>query len=454
MQNCDFDVIIIGAGPAGLSVGSELSKHCKVLIVDGKEKIDDCTKSWFIPAFLVKGNSELEPFMTKGITRLLCNTASGKQTCWDTHLPDGYYYVDEHPLLQFWGEKAQKLGAEILLNTYYTDHTVYENHVDVDTTKGRYSAKLLIDASGHDSQVKKKYNIEERYYWWSVYGAIVNHPNGLHGMQNGDYMLWQTFKDTQSSDDVTLKGGRPVFEYEVLSETSTFALILYLRQSKVQKDAMGAEFKHVLFEEEQTKQFRDCQIVEEKWGWYPSGDLTVQQSENRVDFIGDAGGWTTPCGWGFGFIAYNYQAYVRRLLPLLNEDRLDQTSLKEVIHFNIREKHQILMDAIASHFLANGTPDMLDRFIDFFNSNDPLMCEKIFTLSITQEEIRQVAKHFFKFFNPLELLSIFPKEDIGLILKEIPLFIADGIGEAIDTLNGEPVPFKPAFDIDEDPSRP
>lgn len=450
MKTWDYDVIVIGAGPAGLSVGSELAAHVKVLIVDGKAQLGDCTKSWFIPGYLVEDNSEVMPFMTPGIKRLLCNTASGHKTCWDTHLPGGYYYVDEHPILEYWGEKAKGLGADIRLNTYYADHTVYADHVVVDTTGGTFTAKLLIDASGHDSQVKKKYTIEENYYWWSVYGAIVDHPNGLHGMQNGDYMLWQTFKDTQSGDHITLSGGRPVFEYEVLTENSTFALILYLRKQKVQKDLMGAEFKHVLFEEAETAQFRDCIIREEKWGWYPSGDLTVQQSEDRVDFIGDAGGWTTPCGWGFGFIVYNYKKYVERLLPRLSEDRLDKDALEEIIHFNIREKHQILMDAIASHFLANGTPAMLDRFIDYFNSNDPLMCEKIFTLSISQEEIRTVAKNFFKYFKLSELASIYPPEDYRLILHEIPYFLMDAMREGIESLDGEPEPFKPAFDIGED----
>lgn len=448
-----YDVIIVGAGPAGLSVASELAAHTSVLVIDGKSRFEDCTKSWFIPAYLVEGNQEVMPYMTPGIFRLLCNTASGHKTQWKTNLPGGYYYVEEHGLLKFWGDKAVSLGATVMLETYYTDHSTEANYVVVDTTRGRFSAKLLIDASGHDSMVKAKYNYDEKYYWWSVYGALVKHPNGLHNMENGDYMLWQTFKDTQATDTTTLSGGRPVFEYEVLSEDKTFALILYLRQAKVQKDAMAAEFKHVLFNEAETAQFRDCEIEEEKWGWYPSGDLTVQQSEDRVDFIGDAGGWTTPCGWGFGFIVYNYKTYVKRLLPLIQKDTLEKESLKAVIHFNVREKHQILMDAIASHFLANGTPEMLDRFIDFFNSNDPLMCEKIFTLSITQEEVAQVAKEFFKVFNPLELLKIFPLEDWALIAKEIPYFIIDAVGEAAARESGVEIPFKPAFDIDEDPSR-
>jgi len=260
-------------------------------------------------------------------------------------------------------------------------------------------------------------------------------------------MLWQTFEDTQAGEDVTLKEGRPVFEYEVLSENSSFPLILYLRKNKVQKDLMQTEFKHVLYNEERTSQYKDAVIKEEKWGWYPSGNLTVKQAEDRVDFIGDAGCWTTPCGWGFGFIVYNYKNYAGKVEKLVKNDTLDQSTLKACIEFNINEKHQIMLDAIASHFLASGTPEQLDKFIEFFNSNDPLMCEKIFTLTINQREIKEVAKKFFEFFDPWELIKIYPIEDWSLIFRELPLFLMDAIGEDFARKDGKPIELKPAFDI-------
>lgn len=442
-----YDAIIVGAGPAGLSLASELSATMKILVVDGKEKYSDCTKSWFIPGYLVQDNPEVMPYMYPRIFRLKTWTFSNVQTCWDTKIPHGYYYVKEHEILDFWGHKAAVNGAEILLKTFYADHVVEDDRVIVDTTAGRYETKLLIDASGHDSMIAKKYERKQDLYWWSVYGAIVEHPNGLHGMKNGDYMLWQTFKSTNARDDVTLREGRPVFEYEILTENESFPLILYLRKDKVNQDFMKAQFMEVLYDEDATNQYKDSVIKELKYGWYPSGGLTYRQAEPRVVFVGDAGNWTTPCGWGFGFIVYNYRKYAASLEELIRKDDLSAHAINDLVDLNLYEKHQILFDAIASHFLANASPKQLDRFIKFFNSNDPLICEKVFTLSVSIDELEDTAKKFLKSFSIFELLEIMPKEDILLYIEEMGLFIGEWLTEEIRKLLGLPEPEGPGFDI-------
>ncbi len=67
-----FDAIIIGAGPAGLSIASELSKKKKVLVIEAKDG-PDYPKAWatwkqnlrFVPKEAILHKSERSVFRAK-----------------------------------------------------------------------------------------------------------------------------------------------------------------------------------------------------------------------------------------------------------------------------------------------------------------------------------------------------------------------------------------------------
>lgn len=425
MQNNQvYDVIIVGGGPAGLSVGSEVSEELNILVVDKKEKISETTRSWFVPSFTAKNNPDVNEFMYEGVKRFLTNTFTRtKKTAWDGRLNGGYSYVKEHEILKYWANIIKENGSKIELGCLYRDHIIEDGIVKVNTSKGVFTAKLLIDASGHDSHILKKYEKDNNYYWWSVFGCLAEHPNGINDMQVGDYMLWQTFEDTNIKEEASLREGRPVFEYEILNEDTSFPLILYLRKEKVSYDLMKEEFMHVLREENSTKDFHDVEIKELKYGWYPSGDLSQQIAEDRVSFIGDAGCWTTPCGWGFAFILDNYKRYSDKLITKVKEDSLTKKSLMELTDFESYDKYQILFNALATHFLSNASASQLDRFIAFFDEIDTLLCEKLFTLTATPEEVMKALYKFVEYVSLKELFEIFPKEDYPLILQEAKYFL-------------------------------
>ncbi len=425
-----YDAIIIGGGPAGLSVAAALSKKHHVLVVE-KQQIGMTTKSWFVPPFVI--DTEIKKYTYGGVARFLTNTFTGAKISWKAKLFKEYPYIKEKELLVHWGLVIKQNGSTILEQCSYQNHSTKKDDVTVKTTKGIFKGKLLIDASGHDSPVLKKYKkTPKHYYWWSVYGCIAEHPNGLHGMKVGDFMLWQTFKDSTTHLDSSLGQGRPVFEYEILDGKTSFPLILYLRKKKVPFDEMRKEFLHIMHKEESTKSFHDAEMKELKYGWYPSGGLTQQYAENRVAFIGDAGSWATPCGWGMGFILNNYKTYAKQLSALLKRDTLDKKSIEESIKLNVKAKHEILFDVLMTHFLVHASASQLDKFINFFSSMDPILCEKLFTLTISQKDIKKIIKAFLKEFDFRELLHIIPPEDYLVILKEAKYFVEDAVLESIE----------------------
>lgn len=427
-----FDVIIVGGGPAGLGVGSELSARHKVLLMD-KNQAGQTHRSWFVPLDAL--DEKVMPFTYNGVTRFITHTCGGADIAWNTELFNRYPYVNEKTLPPHWRKTMEENGSTVLDECVYLDNSVEDGIVTVQTSKGNFKARLLIDASGYNSPIVQKYNIKrDNYYWWSVAGSINEHPDGLNGMNVGDYMMWQTFKDTNANPDASMSEGRPIFSYEILDENTSFSFAFYLKKDRVQQDLMEAEYNKLLRDEPATSNFHKVKVKEKKFGWYPSGALSQQLAEDNVVFIGDAGCWTTPCGWGMTFILRNYAEFAGKMSTLISEDRLDKESLLSVPHYKVHERYEVLLDTIITHFLSVATATQLDRFINLFQDKIPkILCEKVFTLTITREEVHTMLKAMMSEFELSELVRIFPRDDFLLVLDEAKFFAEDAV---VDEMRG------------------
>lgn len=209
----------------------------------------------------------------------------------------------------------------------------------------------------------------------------------------------------------------------------------------MEEDEMKEEFLHVLREEDSTSNFHDVIIKEWKHGWYPSGGASSQKvAEDRLAFIGDAGCWTSPCGWGMSYIVANYKHYAKQLIPAIQADNLSKTQLKDLIKLKLHTRSQVLLDQIVTHFLSYASSTMLDQFIRLFEQGGPLddqgpiLCEKLFTLTMEEKDIKFLLKHMAQFLDIKQLMHSMHAEDYKLLLMLIGEYIEEGVLKEIHQL--------------------
>jgi len=162
----DFDVVVIGGGPAGATVGGLLAKaNVKTLVLEREtfprfhigESLLPCDLAVFAALGL---DPKAAGYLHKAGAEFLDERTKGHQTyLFDDALPgtpDHAYQVERSKFDHWLLEHARSLGAEVHYGERVTEVVVPEsggapNEVVVRSAAGTYRARYVVDATGQDA---------------------------------------------------------------------------------------------------------------------------------------------------------------------------------------------------------------------------------------------------------------------------------------------------------------
>ena len=325
-----FDVIIAGAGPAGLTAAVELGSEFKVLLLE-KQKPGTTNATWYSYADRAKeyGLDEAVAVRTDYI-KFTSPT--------ETHLMrDDCVIFDHHKVLEIWLERARKNGVDIRQEEFL-DYKNAPEGVEIQTNKGNYFAPLLIDAMGIQSKIVQKNDLIKRKDAWVIYGARMKNVEFENPTQLEYYPL--------NDDANTYVGIHPISDTE-----TNFYLFKGEKNTLGEPEELKEKFEEVL-----KKTQPNAEKLETLAGTIVSGSLK-KYALDHVIFFGSSGMLNPDgCGMGFNEILKKHRIFAEAISKVMRSHRLNQKSLEkvaeklrdqEVIHF------QKIIGAFSLYFIKS-----------------------------------------------------------------------------------------------------
>jgi len=348
-KTTEYDIIIAGGGPAGLSAAAELSKNFKVLLIE-KNKLGMTMASWYSYEDRVKAHG-LEDAVAFRSDYLHFVAPSLEHK-----MKDDVVVLDHDKTLQIWIDRAKENGTEFVQAEFLDYQRKRQDFVVVKTTAGNYSAKLLIDACGAPSPIiKKKKKLIKRVDAWVIYGAKIRVKNNTRPVQIEYYPL--------NDDENTYIGIHP-FDEETLN------FYVFIGKNGTFGDA--ATLKH-RFERTLAATYPDAEIIAPLQGSIPSGILKKYALDNVI-FWG-ASGMLNPdgCGMGFNEILRQLNSFTAGITRTFNANRFDQRALQRVARglYDQETTHfQRIIGAFSLYFIKS--EGKWDGGVKWLNAMGPL----------------------------------------------------------------------------------
>lgn len=296
----DYDIVIAGTGPAGLSVAKELSKNFKVLLI-GRHTPPYTTCSWYSYEDRVK-KYHLEKAVINRCDGLLYVAGNEKH-----FMKDKCVILDPKKILELWFDEFKGTFKSAELKNY----SRIKDGLKIITTRGNFTCRLLVDCTGYKSPILKKHKLISNYNSWVLYGSRIK-----ANIKDTKKILFLPLGDKKN----TYLGVYP------FSKNVADAYAFYNLQDKAGKvtDAKS------LFKQCLKKYYPDARLIKPIGGHIISGELKKYALDNIV-FFGESGMMAPPgIGMGFNEALLKHNKFCSGIKSLMNKKDLSEKSLQDL----------------------------------------------------------------------------------------------------------------------------
>ena len=391
-----YDIVIAGAGPAGLTAAVELSKKFKILVVERREPgTTSCT--WYSYADRVKKYG-IEDAVVARFDRIRFTSPTQAHD-----MIDDAVTLDHNKVLQIWLERAKKQGAVVRQESFQAYHYTTGGIV-IKTNKDEYFARLFIDAMGSGSPVIRRHQLIKRHDAWVIYGAAVEHKK-----HEKPYVLeYYPLNDR----DNTYVGIHPY------SDTLTN---IYVFQGRYNTMGNPADLKEI-FKKTLKELEPNGKKVQNLAGTIVSGSLK-KYALDRIIFFG-ASGMLNPdgCGMGFNEILKQYQTFARGVTAAMKNDALDQKTLSKIAD-SLRNQEtmnfQKIIGAFSLYFIkSEGKWDGGVKWLNAMGEDSKYWMRNEFTM----DWIMRANLRLHKVIPIKETISMIPMDNLAFVLEQLARF--------------------------------
>jgi flavin-dependent dehydrogenase len=306
-MNSNYDVIVAGAGIAGLLLASELSKSYKVLVLESSDKLNT-QKFWVTTEVCVHQNRHLEASVDCRFTQMDFTDAY-RQTF---QMTGSYVLWDTHKLMNTLRQEIISNDSDVKFSNRFCGYRYDNDSIMVFANQHSYRSKLLCDCMGYQSPLVLSKDLASIKGYYTLYGRKLRmaQPTGPVALSN-----------------VVLNAKPRYLEIFPTASGHVNAVLIQPSESVSSYESLVNEFDFLVNSSSYSKHFDLTKPSSTLKGIIPVGQMK-KRALDRIFVFGESA-QTTPAATGTGLtrLLLGYQNTADYLSKLITSNKLTEKTL-------------------------------------------------------------------------------------------------------------------------------